>query len=259
MESIKTRGILEPILVTPSDGNYKLLCGERRLLAALTLGLESVPARIMTVTGKDEVLAHQLTENLQREDLNPMDQAKGIFSFIQAKHPDRNYDVDGVMSALVWYDRKQDDLPQDVVDTLSTTAVISGKSTRTLSRTLSLLKLPDPIQAALSDESLPVSQGYLFAANLDCPDVAKIFEQITKKPVTNAALENLLTEWKKPKPESGDGKAVALVKKASSLKSWRTGIEESKTTFKAEDLKKFLDELQALVSVVQEKMKGQQQ
>lgn len=254
MESIKTRGILEPLLVVHSNGTYKLLCGERRLLAALTLGLQSVPARIMTVDGKDEIIAHQLTENLQREDLNPIDQARGILSFIQARHPDRNYDVDGLVNDLVTYDRRQGDLPEGVADTVSATALISGKSTRTLSRMLSLLKLPDPIQKAVSDGTLPVSQGYLFAANQDCPFVTKLFEQVVKKPATNAVLENLLTDWKKPKSDQSSEKPVSLSKKVSSLKTWRNGIEKSTTTFKAEELQKFLDELQALVGVVQERL-----
>jgi ParB-like chromosome segregation protein Spo0J len=51
--------------------------------------LESIPVRnFNTTTQKDEILVLQFTENLQREDLNPIDQAKGILALIQAKHPD---------------------------------------------------------------------------------------------------------------------------------------------------------------------------
>ncbi|MCX5816914.1 MAG: ParB/RepB/Spo0J family partition protein [Proteobacteria bacterium] len=79
MQSIKDRGILEPLLVTKGEGDlYTLICGERRLEAARQLKLELVPVRIIEA-GKEsgETIALQLTENLQREDLNPMDQAKG--------------------------------------------------------------------------------------------------------------------------------------------------------------------------------------
>jgi len=82
MESIKDRGVLEPFLVTPKNGNYLLLCGERRFLASRKLGLETIPVRVVdAVTQKDEILAYQLTENMQREDLNPVDQAKGLLAF----------------------------------------------------------------------------------------------------------------------------------------------------------------------------------
>jgi ParB family transcriptional regulator, chromosome partitioning protein len=75
---------------------WHFLCEERRYLAAQKLGLESIPARVVnTITQKDEILAIQLTENLQREDLNPIDQAKGILAYIQVKHPDKGYNLDG--------------------------------------------------------------------------------------------------------------------------------------------------------------------
>ncbi|MCX5805582.1 MAG: ParB/RepB/Spo0J family partition protein [Proteobacteria bacterium] len=121
MLSIKDKGVLEPVLVTQKGDKYLLLCGERRYLAAQKLGMETIPARIVnTVMQRDEILAIQLTENLQREDLNPIDQAKGILSFIQAKHPDKNYNLDGVMSELVKYNRKPETLSNAVVSTVDT-------------------------------------------------------------------------------------------------------------------------------------------
>jgi ParB-like chromosome segregation protein Spo0J len=129
VQSIKDKGILEPLLVTgPVGDSYTLLCGERRLSAARQLGLESVPVRVIEA-GKEsgETIAFQLTENLQREDLNPMDQAKGILAYIQAKHPDKNYDVDGVMSDLVMYNRRPADLSEPFASTVDAIIQISGK------------------------------------------------------------------------------------------------------------------------------------
>ena len=122
MQSIKDKGILEPLLVTKGDGDsYTLICGERRLEAARQLGHELVPVRVIEA-GKEsgEIIALQLTENLQREDLNPMDQAKGILAFIQARHPDKGYDVDGVMSELIKYDRKPELVSDELVATVAT-------------------------------------------------------------------------------------------------------------------------------------------
>ncbi|MCX5806147.1 MAG: ParB/RepB/Spo0J family partition protein, partial [Proteobacteria bacterium] len=137
MQSIKDKGILEPLIVTGQDnGTYLLICGERRLVAARQLGLESVPVRVVEA-GKElgDTIALQLTENLQREDLNPIDQAKGILTYIQAKHPDKGYNVDNFMADLVNYERSPDYLQDGVSDTLSETVNISGKSIRTLHRT----------------------------------------------------------------------------------------------------------------------------
>ena len=251
-ESIKDRGVLEPVIVTPRGDKYLLICGERRYMAALTLGLPYIPARILdTITQKDEILAIQLTENLQREDLNPTDQAKGILAYIQAKHPDKNYDADGVMSDLVNYDRSPDYLSKEVSDTLSETAEISGKSTRTLLRTISLLKLPPEIQAAIRAGNLPVSQGYLFAANLDCPDRDKIFEAVMKTPVTYLALEKLLTAWKKPKPEPGVTRLVPMKKQIASLRSVESSIETGIAKYTRPDLETLVDELRTFLALVE--------
>ena len=252
MESIKERGVIEPIIVTPRGDKYLLVCGERRYMASSMLGMEPIPARVLdTTTQKDEILAYQLTENLQREDLNYIDQAKGILAYIQAKHPDKGYDVEGVINELVRYDRRPENLSDEVVDTLSTTAQISGKSIRTLSRTISLLKLSDEIQAAIRAGNLLVSQGYLFAANLDCPDRDKIFEAIMKTSVTYLALEKLLTAWKKPKPDSGDPKPIPMTKQIANLRSVESSIETGIATYTKPDLVTLLDELHVFCALVE--------
>ncbi len=255
MESIKDRGVLEPALVTPKDDKYLLLCGERRYLAAQKLGLESIPARIVnTITQKDEILAFQLTENLQREDLNPMDQAKGILAFIQARHPDKGYDVNGVINELMNYNLKPDSVLKEVTDTLSVIAEISGKSTRTLLRTISLLKNPPEIQTAIREGNLPVSQGYLFAANLDCPDLMKIFTNIMKTPTTYIALERMLTAYKKVKPDSGDPKPIPMTKQVANLRATRSYIEMGTWQYTKPDLEILIDELRAFLALAEQKV-----
>ena len=69
------------------------------------------------------------------------------------------------------YKLKPDDLSDELVPTVGTNSEITGKSITTLYNGISLLKLFDEIQAAIREEKFPVSQGYLFAANLDCPDL----------------------------------------------------------------------------------------
>ena len=256
MQSIKDKGILEPLLVTGPDGDsYTLLCGERRLAAARQLGLEFVPVRVIEA-GKEsgETIAFQLTENLQREDLNPMDQAKGILSYIQARHPDKGYDVDGVMSDLVMYNRRPADLPAPFASTLDAIIQISGKAYTSLFRTISLLKNPPEIQAAIQQGNLPVSQGYLFAANLDCPDLMKIFTNIIKTPTTYIALERMLTAYKKVKPDSGDPKPIPMTKQVANLRATRSYIEMGTWQYTKPDLQTYLDELLVLVSLIQQKV-----
>jgi ParB family transcriptional regulator, chromosome partitioning protein len=253
VQSIKDKGILEPLIVTKGDGDsYNLICGERRLEAARQLKLELVPVRIIDA-GKEtgETIALQLTENLQREDLNPIDQAKGILAFIQAKHPDKNYDVDGVMSDLVNIIRASGYAPENFSATVAETLEISGKSIRTLYNGISLLKLPPEIQAAIQEGNLPVSQGYLFAANLDCPDRMNIFTAVIQKPVTNATLNNLLTAWKKVKPVPGVTKPLPMKKQIESLRSFESRIETGFAKYTKPDLVTLLDELHVFCALVE--------
>lgn len=250
MESVKDRGILEPVLVTQKDGKYLLLCGERRYLAAQKLELSSIPSRVVnTITQKDEILALQLTENLQREDLNPIDQAKGILAYIQARHPDKGYDLDSIMSDLVRYDRRHEDMSEAVVETVSTVSEIVGKSIRTLFNLISLLKLSDEIQTAIRDGKLPVSQGYIFASHLDYPDLKKVFDGVIAQPVTNSTLERLLTRNTEPPKKPAH---PTLARQRTSVKNIKATIEENAGKYTKEDLEELFNDLSVLCNYVQQ-------
>lgn len=73
--SVKEKGVLQPVIVRPKGNGYELIAGERRLRAAKELGFSQVPAMIKDVED-DEALEIALVENLQRDDLNPMEEAK---------------------------------------------------------------------------------------------------------------------------------------------------------------------------------------
>lgn len=85
VESVKKHGILEPLLVRPlQDGNYELVAGERRYRAAQTAGLIEVPVLIRDFNDQ-EAFQIALIENLQREDLNPIEETEGILQLIAFK------------------------------------------------------------------------------------------------------------------------------------------------------------------------------
>lgn len=77
-ESIKTQGVIQPILVRPqADGKFEIVAGERRWRAARMAGLQAVPVVVRDIPDH-QALAVALIENIQREDLNPLEQAQGI-------------------------------------------------------------------------------------------------------------------------------------------------------------------------------------
>ena len=82
-DSIREQGIMQPVLVRPVDGGrYEIIAGERRWRAAQRAGLRSVPALIKTVPDQ-AALALSLIENIQREDLNPLEEAQGLARLIE--------------------------------------------------------------------------------------------------------------------------------------------------------------------------------
>ena len=121
-QSIRLRGILQPLLVRPhptADGRYQIVAGERRWRAAGAAGLHEVPALVHAMTDT-EAAAVALVENLQRQDLNAMDEAEGYNRL------------------LTRFEFTQEALGQAV-----------GKSRSHIANTLRLLNLPDAVKEAL--------------------------------------------------------------------------------------------------------------
>jgi ParB/RepB/Spo0J family partition protein len=84
-ESVRTKGVLQPILVRPDADGFMLVCGERRLKAAIAAGLNKIPAMVRHLAD-DEALEMQITENLQRQDVHPMEEAVAFRTFLD-HHP----------------------------------------------------------------------------------------------------------------------------------------------------------------------------
>jgi ParB family chromosome partitioning protein len=127
--SIQAKGVVQPIVVRPdANGGYQIVAGERRWRAARSLGLETIPALVREV-GEPEALELALVENLQREDLNAMEQARAYESLLRE------------------HGLKQDELAQKV-----------GKDRSSIANALRLLRLPQDVQAEL--EAGRLSMGH---------------------------------------------------------------------------------------------------
>lgn len=129
-DSIKEHGILQPLIVTkhPNKDAYTLVAGERRLMAAKLAGLAQVPAIIRDVT-EQERLELALIENVQRENLNPLESAVAFHRLVEE------------------FSLSHENIAQRV-----------GKSRTTITNTIRLLSLPETIQQALVD--LQISEGH---------------------------------------------------------------------------------------------------
>src|SRR5437870_3426987 len=128
-DSIKEQGIVQPLIVRERDGAFELIAGERRWRAAQMLGLPEVPV-ILRQADDRAVLELALIENLQRENLNPIEEAQGYSQLIGQ------------------FQLKQEEVATKV-----------GKSRTVVANALRLLKLPDPVQARVRDGRLSVGHA----------------------------------------------------------------------------------------------------
>ncbi len=128
-ESIRTHGMLQPIVVRERDGRYEIIAGERRWRAAKLAGLDRVPAIIREVESEEEMLVFALVENLQREDLNPVEKALALKK-----------------------------LKEEFNATDQEIGRIIGKSRSAVTNTLRLLDLPEEVLVLLAEGK--ISEGH---------------------------------------------------------------------------------------------------
>jgi ParB family chromosome partitioning protein len=165
--SIKKNGIIQPIVVRRSDTGYEIIAGERRWRAAQAAGLKEVPI-VVRDAGDSEAAELSLIENVQREGLNPLEEA------------------DAYQTLINTFGLSQEELSSRV-----------GKDRSTIANTIRLLKLPQEIKTALINRT--ISPGHARALlTLDTPgEQIKILNVILKKVLSVRETESLVQKLKK--------------------------------------------------------------
>ncbi|MFH1367485.1 MAG: ParB/RepB/Spo0J family partition protein [Elusimicrobiota bacterium] len=187
-ESIKRHGLAQPLLVTTSvvPGEYELIAGERRLRASKMAGIKEVP---VIVRQADEKQRFQLSliENLQREDLNPIEEARA-------------------------YSR----LSKDFHATQEELAEALGKDRSVVANSMRLLHLPQDIQDAIAEGLISSGHGRILAGITDEGKVKSLAEKIIKEKLTVREVEKIVSDWKsvlsgsKKKVRKQDAELISL-------------------------------------------------
>ncbi|OYV41464.1 MAG: hypothetical protein B7Z80_01555 [Rhodospirillales bacterium 20-64-7] len=163
-DSIRVQGVLQPILVRPhptAEDRYQIVAGERRFRAATLAGLTEIPAMRRDLDDSDAAIV-ALVENLQRQDLNPLEEAEGF---------QRLLDDFGLTHEALGY------------------AV--SKSRSHIGNTIRLLKLPDPIKNEIRSGAL--TSGHARAL-LSAPNPEVLAEQIIKRALSVRQIETLVAK-----------------------------------------------------------------
>ena len=182
-ESIRSKGILLPLIVRRAHDGYVLVAGERRWRAAQKAGLREVPVMVREVTEK-EAFELALIENIQREDLNPLEEAEAYRRLI---------DEHGLT---------QDELAGRV-----------GKNRATVANALRLLRLPDPIKQAIVAGQLSMGHARALLAIADEADLRRAAEKVIAEGLSVRAAEALVQRLKSkrlPREKREAGQSVQV-------------------------------------------------
>ena len=169
-QSIKQHGIIQPITVRESEEGFELIAGERRLKASKDIGLEKIPAYVLPIQTEVEMLGLALIENVQREDLNPIEEAEAYLMLAE-----------------------KFDLPHREV------AKSVGKSRTTITNALRLLDLPDQIKKDLRNGNLKAGHARPLLKIDDQEQQIKLWNKIKKKNLSVRDVEKLAKNFKNKK------------------------------------------------------------
>ncbi|MDI3311047.1 MAG: ParB/RepB/Spo0J family partition protein [Thermoanaerobacterium sp.] len=176
-DSIKEHGIIQPIIVRKNDFGYQIVAGERRWRAAKLAGLKEVPA-IVKDFDDQKVMEIALIENLQREDLNPIDEAKAYKSLMEQ------------------FNLTQEEISKRV-----------GKSRSSIANSIRLLNLDEEVQNMLMEGKITTGHAKVILALQDAEKQNMIAKKIVDKNLNVRETENLIkevTSSKKKKRKESD-------------------------------------------------------
>ncbi|MCR4779387.1 MAG: ParB/RepB/Spo0J family partition protein [Lachnospiraceae bacterium] len=182
-ESIKLHGIIDPLTLVKKDGYYMIVNGERRWRAAKMAGLKKVPATIRDYTDR-QIKEISLIDNIQREDLNPIEEALAYQSLISE------------------FDLKQEEVAERV-----------SKSRAAVANSVRLLKLSEDVRKMVAEDLISGGHGRALIS-IENPDLQyqtamKVFDEKLSVRDTEKLVKKILTEKPAPAPQKGtDNKAV---------------------------------------------------
>ena len=184
--SIKENGVISPITVREDGKNYTLIAGERRLRASQSIGLKDIPAHIIEVKNSSDMMQLALIENIQRENLNPMEESEA-YALLQDK-----------------FNFSQNQIAKSV-----------GKSRSTITNSLRLLQLPEEVRASLKDNKISAGHARAILAAGSKQAMLKLWNQILEDNLSVRSAEDLSKKSKTVK----SGKRIKKKIKSKSLLS----------------------------------------
>lgn len=242
--SIKAKGILEPILVRPKqEGRYELVAGERRYRAAQALSLGTIPVAVKELSDT-EVLEVALIENLQREDLNPIEEVEGILQLLSIKLDATENEVISLLNRMVNEQQGKvtsnvtgNEQIKNILESLGVTNWLSFSTNK-----LPLLNLPSNVLDVLRDGKLEYTKAKAISKLKNEDQRQRLLDKsISEKLSLSQIREEVLSQ------KSGMKTADSIQSKIT--ETFKLARKSKLTTAKQKQLEKYLDQIRKLLEL----------
>lgn len=254
VQSVRSHGILEPLLVRPlGNGEYELIAGERRLRAVFEAGLAEVPI-VSKELSDQQALQIALVENLQREDLNPVEEVEAILELLAIDLDVSTEDVKSILNEAANAKKRDLELTANVSRQLEQIeSILAGigrfnaESFRT-SR-LPLLNLPSDVLSVLCQGQLEFTKARTIARVKDISKRANVLSSAIAQNLSLTQIKELILQLQssqttpKATPEKALSKRYAEIgKRLQQTQLWKDDKKRKKLEKLLNDLEKLLDE-----------------
>ena len=226
--SINEKGVITPITIRQLNKGYEIIAGERRWRAAKKAKLKSIPAYILNIDSEAEMMEVALIENIQRENLNAIEEAEG-YAVLNSK-----------------YDLSHEDIAKTI-----------GKKRTTISNALRLLKLPAEIRRSIRDGKISAGHGRAILQKRTINSMRRLWDKIIKESLSVRKAEELVRPKRKKKkgksllvPEAPireiENELVEIFGTKVKLKPAQIGGSIEIIYFSDDDLERIIDLLQSI-------------
>jgi len=226
--SINEKGVITPITIRQIDKGYEIIAGERRWRAAKKAKLKSIPAYVLNIDTEAEMMEVALIENIQRENLNAIEEAEG-YAVLNSK-----------------YDLSHEDIAKTI-----------GKKRTTISNALRLLKLPVEIRRSIRDGKISAGHGRAILQKKTNTSMRRLWEKIINESLSVRKAEELVSPKRKKKKGKNlvapkapiraiENQLVEILGTKVKLKPDQIGGSIEITYFSDDDLERIIDLLRSI-------------
>jgi ParB family transcriptional regulator, chromosome partitioning protein len=194
--SIKSHGVLQPLVVRRVENGFQLIAGERRLRAATDAGLTEVPVHVVEFS-EQQVFEAALVENIQRSDLNPIEKAMGFRDYLEK------------------FKFTQDQLGSKL-----------GIDRTSVSNLLGLLTLPEEVQTAVRHGQISLGHAKILKGLNNTEKQIALCKQVMVQGLSVQSLDQLVKQMKAPQPEAEPAKPRMAVEKTAHVTSLENDLRQ---------------------------------